>query len=46
MDLVSLATRAELFEVEAVWVIAPALLGDVVAFLALCAGQSDLGTND
>jgi hypothetical protein len=45
VDLVGLAARAELLEVETIRVVATVLLGDVVAFLALGAGQGDLGTN-
>ena len=45
MNLMSLATRAELLEVKAVSVVATVLLGDVVAFFALCACQGDLGTD-
>nr|AIA14411.1 hypothetical protein [uncultured bacterium] len=45
VDLVGLAARAELLEVETIRVVATVLLGDVVAFLALGAGQGDLGAN-
>jgi hypothetical protein len=45
VDLVGLAARAELLEVETIGVVTTVLLGDVVAFLALGAGQGDLGTN-
>ena len=39
------APRAELGELEAVGVVATVLLGDVVALLALGAGERDLGAN-
>ena len=38
----SLATGAELFQLKAIRVVAPVLLGDVVPLLALGAGQRDL----
>jgi hypothetical protein len=44
MWLVTTAVRTELLEFHAVWVVAPVLLGDVVAVLALGAGQRDLRT--
>ena len=37
------AVRAVLLQVKAVRVVAPVLLGDVVAVLALLASQRDLG---
>ena len=37
------AVRAELFQLKTVRVVAPVLLGDVVAVLALLASQRDLG---
>src|SRR5580765_2838921 len=43
--LVAAATRAELLQLHAVGVVAPVLLGDVVALLALGAGERDLGAN-
>src|SRR4051794_36367662 len=39
------AERAELLQLHAVRVVAPVLLGDVVAVLALHAGQGDLGAD-
>jgi hypothetical protein len=45
VDLVTLATRAELLQVKTIRIVTTVLLGDVVAFLALRAGQGDLGTN-
>src|SRR3954463_9781577 len=39
------ATRAELLQLHAVRVVATVLLGDVVAFLAVHAGQGDLGAD-
>jgi hypothetical protein len=45
MRLVALAARAELHHVETIGIVATVLLGDVVAFLALGAGQGDLGTD-
>ena len=43
--LVGSAVRAELLQLEAIGVVAPILLGDVVAVLAYLAGQGDLGPN-
>ena len=39
------AARAELLQLHAVGVVAPVLLGDVVALLAVHAGERDLGAN-
>ena len=39
------APRAELVQLDAIWVVAAVLLGDVVAVLAHLAGQSDLRPN-
>src|SRR3954452_11645439 len=39
------AAWAELLQLHAVRIVAPVLLGDVVAFLALGAGQGDLGAD-
>jgi acyl dehydratase len=41
--LVATAVRAVLLQVKTVRVVAPVLLGDVVAVLALLASQRDLG---
>jgi hypothetical protein len=41
--LVAAAVRAVLLQVKAIRVVAPVLLGDVVAVLALLASQRDLG---
>jgi len=38
------AARAVLVELEAVWIVTTVLLGDVIAFFAFGARQSDLGT--
>src|SRR6187402_2609258 len=43
--LVQPAARAELLQLHAVGVVAPVLLGDVVALLALGAGERDLRAN-
>jgi hypothetical protein len=40
---VATAVRAELLQLKTVRVVAPVLLGDVVAVLALLASQRDLG---
>ena len=45
VNLVRLATRAELLQIETIRVVPTALLGDVVAFFALGACQSDLWTD-
>ena len=45
VDLMRLAARAELLQVKTIGIVAAVLLRDVVAFLALRARQSDLGTN-
>src|SRR4051812_30974691 len=42
---VATVATAELLQLEPVGVVAPVLLGDVVALLALRAGQSDLGAD-
>src|SRR6266571_4530594 len=43
--LVAAAVRAVLLQLEPVGVVTPVLAGDVVAVLALLAGQRDLGPN-
>ena len=43
MYSVCTAVRAELLHLQSIRVIAPVLLGDVVAMLTLLAGQGDLG---
>ena len=45
MRLVGSAVGAELLELQAIGVVAPILLGDVVTVLAYLAGQGDLGPN-
>lgn len=42
MNLMLIATRAELFHVEAIGIVTTILLGDVVTLFALSACQSDL----
>ena len=39
------APRAELVQLDAIWVVAAVLLGDVVAFFAVSACKRDLGSN-
>ena len=39
------APRAELVQLDAIWVVAAILLGDVVAFFAVSACKRDLGSN-
>jgi hypothetical protein len=39
-----LATRTELLEFKAIWIVAAILLGDVVTLFALDTGHSDLRT--
>ena len=39
------APRAELVQLDAIWVVAAILLGDVVTFFAVSACKRDLGSN-
>lgn len=43
MSLVAATTWAELLDLQAIRVVAPVLLGDVVALLAVAARERDLG---
>ncbi len=39
------AARAELVQLDAIWIVATVLFSDVIAFLAISACKRDLGTN-
>ncbi len=45
MQRVRVATRAELLHLEAIGIVSPILLGDVVALLAVFARHGDFRTN-